>query len=103
MIFRKVCGCKEGEVGGAQSKLHNELHYLYSPTNIMVIRSRRMRLAGHIACIVMKRYRALVGIAAGTRALRRCRHTWEDNIKVGLKNTGLWREGGSLDGFVWLR
>jgi len=69
----------------------------------MVIRSRRMRLAGHIACIGMGRYRVLVGIAAGTRALRRPRHRWEENIKVGLKDTKLWREGGSLDGFVWLR
>jgi hypothetical protein len=35
-----------------------------------------------------------VGIAAGKRELRRPRHRWEDNIKVGLKKTGLWREGG---------
>jgi len=88
VIFRKVCGCKEGEVGGGQSILHNEFHYVYSPTNIiMVIRSRRMRLEGHIACVGMRRYRVLVGM----RALRRPRHRWEDNIKVRLKDTGLWR------------
>jgi hypothetical protein len=68
--------CKEREVGGGQSKLHNEFHYLYSPTNIMVIRSKRMRLAGPIACIGMRRYRVLVGIAAGMRALGRPRHRW---------------------------
>jgi len=33
------------------------------------------------------------GQAAGTRALRRPRHRWEDNIKVGLTDTRLWREG----------
>jgi hypothetical protein len=93
VIFRKVCGCKEGEVGGGQSKFHNECHYLYSPANIMVIRSRRMRLAGHIVCIGVRRFRVLLGIAAGTRALRRSRRRWEDNIKVGSKDTGLWRVG----------
>jgi hypothetical protein len=62
-----------------------------------------MRLAGHIACIGVKRYWVLVGFTAGTRALRRPTYRWEDNIKVGVKETGLWREGGSLAGFIWLR
>jgi len=52
-----------------------------------------MRLAGHIACIGVRRFRVLLGIAAGMRALRRPGHRWEDNIKVGLKDTGLWRVG----------
>lgn len=74
--------------------MHNEFHFLYSPTNIiMVINSRGLRLAGHIACRGVRRYRGLMGIAVGTRALRRPRHWWDGNIKVGLTDTGLWREG----------
>jgi hypothetical protein len=50
-ILRRVFGQKRDEVTGGWRKLHNEeLHYLYSsPSIIRIIKSRRMRLAGHIA------------------------------------------------------
>lgn len=34
-------------------------------------------------------YRILVGKPAGRKALTRSRHSWEDNIKVELKDIGL--------------
>jgi hypothetical protein len=48
--LRRIFGPKREE-GGSRSKLHNnELHNLYSSPNIVtVIKSRRMRWAGHVA------------------------------------------------------
>jgi hypothetical protein len=68
-----------------QRELHNEeLHNLYSSPNIIrMIKSRRMRWAGHVARIRKKRnaYRILVGKPEGKRSLRTSRRRWADNIK----------------------
>jgi hypothetical protein len=50
-VLRKIFGPKRDEVTGGWRKLHNEeLHNLYSsPSMIRMIKSRRMRLAGHVA------------------------------------------------------
>jgi hypothetical protein len=50
-VLRRIFGPKTGEVAGDWRKLHNEeLHNLYSSTNIIrTIKSRRMRLGGHVA------------------------------------------------------
>jgi hypothetical protein len=50
-VLRRIFGPKRGEVTGEWRKLHNEeLHILYSSPNIIrQIKSRRMRLAGHVA------------------------------------------------------
>jgi hypothetical protein len=64
-----------------------ELHNLYSsPSIIRMIKSRRMRCAGHVAQMGEKRnaYRILVEKPEGKRPLRRPRHRWEDNIKIDL-------------------
>jgi hypothetical protein len=62
-VFRRIFGPKRNE-DGSWRKLHNdELHSLYSSLNIIrVIKSRRMRWAGHVACIGEGRgfYRVLV-------------------------------------------
>jgi hypothetical protein len=51
-VLRRT-GPKRDEVIAGWRKLHNEkLHYLYSsPIIIRMIKSRRMRWAGHVACI----------------------------------------------------
>jgi hypothetical protein len=49
--LRRIFGPKRDEVTGGWRKLHNdELHSLYSsPSIIRMIKSRRMRWAGHVA------------------------------------------------------
>jgi hypothetical protein len=48
-VLRKIFGPKREE-DGPWRKLHNELHDLYfSPNIVRVIKSRRMRWAGHVA------------------------------------------------------
>jgi len=50
-VLRRVFGPKKNEVTGEWRKLHNEeLRDLYSLPNIVrVVKSRRMRWAGHVA------------------------------------------------------
>ena len=49
-----------------------------------------MRWAGRVACMGEKRgvYRVLVGKPEGKKPLGRCRHRWEDNIKMDLQKVG---------------
>ena len=55
-----------------------------------MIKSRRLRLAEHVAGMGMRRgaYRILVGKPEGRRPLQRPRHRWEDNIKIDLRGVG---------------
>jgi hypothetical protein len=75
----RIFGPKREE-DGSWRKLHNdELHNLYSSPNILrVIKSRRMRWAGHVARMGEGRgvYRILVGRPEGNRALGRPRRRW---------------------------
>jgi hypothetical protein len=91
---RKIFGPKR-DGGGSWRKLHNdELHNPYSSLNIArVIKSRRMRLAGHVTWMEEGRgvYRVLVGRPEGKRPLERPRHRWEDNIKMCLME--IWISG----------
>ena len=97
---RRVFGPKRDEVTGKWRKLHNEeLSDLYSLPNIVrVVKSRRMRWAGHVAHMGDGRgvHRVLVGKPEGKRPLGRPRHRWEDNIKMDLQEVlrGLWRLDG---------
>jgi hypothetical protein len=58
-----------------------------SPSIIRMIKSRRMRWAGHVARMGTKRkaYRILVGKPEGKRQLGRPRRRWLDNIKIDLR------------------
>jgi len=73
-------------------KLHNEeLRDLYFLPNIVrVVKSKRMRWAGHVARIGEGRgvNRVLVGKPEGKRPLGRPRRRWEDNIKMHLREVG---------------
>jgi hypothetical protein len=77
---------------GSWRKLHNdELHSLYSSLNIVrVIKSGRMRWAGHVSRMGEGRgvYRVLVGRPESRRR-------WEDNIKMDLREKG-------VDGSNWI-
>jgi hypothetical protein len=75
-------------------KLHNdELSDLYSSQNfVRMIKSRKMRWAGHMARMGEGRgvYSVLVGKPEGKRPLGRSRRIWEENV-------GVWT------GSSWLR
>jgi hypothetical protein len=91
-VLRRIFGPKRDEVTKEWRKLHNEeLNDLYSSPNIFpVIKSRRIRLAGHIVRIEERRgvYRALLGKPEGKRPLWRPRHRRKYNIKMNLQELG---------------
>jgi len=69
----------------------NLLVHLYSSPNIVrVIKSRRMRWAGHVARMGEGRgvYSVLVGKTVGRRPLDRPRRRWENNIRMDLRVVG---------------
>jgi hypothetical protein len=101
-------------VTGEWRKLHNEeLNDLYSLPNIArVVKSRRMRWAGHVARREEDRdaHRVLVRKPEGKRPLGRPRRRWEDNIKMdlqkvdGVVETGWsWLRIGTGGGLLWVR
>jgi len=91
-VLRRIFGPKRDEVTGEWRKLHNEeLNNLYSsPNSVRVIKSRRMRWAGHVARMGNGRgvYRILVGKPEGRKPLGRPRRRWEDNIRMDLREVG---------------
>jgi hypothetical protein len=84
-VLRRIFGPKRDEVGEGWRKLHNqELHNLYSsPSIIRIIKSRKMKWAGHVAPMGEKRkvYRLLVGKPEGKKPLGRPRCRWINNTK----------------------
>jgi hypothetical protein len=102
-VLRRIFGPKRDEVAGEWRKLHNEeLNDVYcSPNIVRVIKSRRMRWAGHVACVGERRgvYWVLALRPEGKRPLGRLRRRWEDNIKMGLQEVVWW----VWTGLIWLR
>ena len=90
--LRRIFGPKRDEVTGDWMKLHNEeLNDLYcSPNVLRVIKSRRMKWAGHVARMMEGRgvYRVLVGKPEGKILLGRPRRRWKDNISIDLQEMG---------------
>ena len=88
----RVFGPRRDEVTGEWRNLHNEeLSDMYSLPNIVrVVKSRRIRWAGHVARMGEGRgvYRVLVGKTEGERPLGRPRRRWEFNIKMDLQEVG---------------
>jgi len=89
-VLRRIFGPRRDEVTGEWRRLHEELNDLYNSPNIVrVIKSRRMRWAGHVARMGEERwvYRVLVGKSEGRRPLGRPRRRWAD-IRTDLQEVG---------------
>jgi hypothetical protein len=91
-LLRRIFGPKRDEVTGVWRELYNEeFHDLYPSRNIVrVIKTRRMRWAGHVARMgeVRGMYRHLVEKYEGKRPLWRHRRRWEGNINMELQGIG---------------
>jgi hypothetical protein len=87
-VLRRVFGPRRDEVTGEWRKLYNEeLNDLYSLPNIVrVVKSRRIRWAGHVACMGEKKgvHKVLVEKPEGKRPLGKPRRKWKDNIKMDV-------------------
>ena len=98
-VLRRIFGLKRDEVTEEWRKLHNEeLSDLYcSPNFVRVIKSRRMRWAGHVARMGESRgvYMVLVGNRRERDHLEDPRHRCEDNIKMDLQEM-------ECDGMDWI-
>jgi hypothetical protein len=97
-VLRRIFGPKT-EVEESWRKLHNdEFHSLYSSPNIVrVIKSRRMRWAGHVTCLGEERgvYRVFVRRPEVKGPMGGPRRRWEDNIKLDLRAI-------EIDGTNWI-
>jgi len=85
-LLRRIFGLKRDEMTGEWRKLHNEeLNDLFCSLEIIrVIKSRRMRWAGHVEVYTGFWW----GTPEGKRPLGRPRHRWEDSIKIDLQEVG---------------
>jgi hypothetical protein len=96
VVLRRVFGSERDEITGKWRRLINkELYSVFSSPNIIwVIKSRRLRWAGHVAHMGERRgaYRVLLGKPEGRRPLERPRCRWQDNIKMDLREEG-WGHG----------
>jgi hypothetical protein len=71
-VLRKIFGPKREEDGSWRKLRNDELHSLYSSPNVVrVIKSRRIKWVGHVACMREGRdiYRVLVGRPDGKSSL----------------------------------
>ena len=92
MVLRRIFGPRRNEITWEWRRLHNEeLKELYSSPNIVrVIKSRRMRWAGHVARMGEERgvCGVLVGKSEGMRPLGIPSRRWVDNIRMDLQELG---------------
>jgi hypothetical protein len=112
-VMRRVFGPKRDEVTGEWRKLHNEefseMHSL--PNIVLVVKSIRIRWAGHVARMGEGRgvRRVLIGKPEGKRPLGKPRLRWEDNIKMDVQEVGgscgdwiEWHRIGTGGGRLWV-
>ena len=94
MMLRRIVGPKRHKVTRKWRRLHNEEFndLCSSPNTIQVIKSRRMRWAGHAAHMGERKpaYRVLVGKPERKRQPGRPKHRWEDDIKMDLQEVEWW-------------
>jgi hypothetical protein len=99
--LKRIFGPKRDEVKGEWRRLHNEeLHDLYCSSNIIrAIKSRRIRWAGHVACMGRGAVHTgfLVGKSEGKRPPGRVRRRCE------MISTWIFRKWDewALTGFMW--
>ena len=62
-----------------------------SPNIVRVIKSRRLRYAGHVARVEEPRtsFKILTGIPTGKKPLGRLTRRWKDNIRMDLEEIGI--------------
>jgi hypothetical protein len=88
IVLRRMFGPKRDEVPGEFRKLHcEELLFFYSsPSTIMLIKSRGVRWAGHVAHMGEERKvcEVLVGKPEGKRPPGR----WEDGLRMDVREIG---------------
>jgi hypothetical protein len=97
-LLRRIFGPKRDEVIEGENYIMRSCMVC---TLHPVIKARRMRWAGHVACMgeVRGAYSILVGRSEGRRPLGRPRRRWEDNIKMDLREIGF----GDVDWIICLR
>ena len=113
-VLRIIFGPKRDEVAGEWRKRHNEepKYLYYSPNIVRVIKSRKMRCAGHVARMGDSRgvYRILVGNVRerdhlgdqgvdGRRILRWFFRKWDVRVWTG----SMWLRIGAGGGHLWMR
>ena len=82
-----------------------ELHSLYrSPNIVRAIKSRRLRLAGHLTRVVEGKsaFNILTGKPTGKRPLGRPRRRRKDNIRMDLEEIGIMRVNGLIRLRIWI-
>ena len=87
-ILRRLYGPKRDASGEWRRLYNEELHSLYLSRNIVrVIKSRRLRWAGHVTRMDESRcaFKILIRIPAGKKPLGKPRRTREDTIRSDLK------------------
>ena len=98
-VLRRIFGPKRHKVKrNGENYIMRSLFDLYSlPSIFRVIKSRRIRWAGHVARMMESRgvYRVLVEKPVEERPLGRPRRRWENNIKMDLQEVG-------IEGMHWI-
>ena len=87
-ILRRKFGPNRDENGEWRRLYNEELHSLYrSPNVVRVIKSRRLRWAGHVARMEEggSAFKILSGKPTEQRSLGTPRRRWQDNIRMDLK------------------
>jgi len=90
-------------VRGYWSKLLHEKSFVIFTSHkcYRVMKSRRVRVVGHLACMGQRRnvYMALMGKPEAEKPLGRPGHRWDNNIKINFKQVDgkMWTE------FIWFR
>jgi hypothetical protein len=86
VMLRKIFWPKRDEETGGLRGLHEELHDVYSSTNIMRLQIQKDEMGGACGTYGGEEgiIQDLVGKPEGKRPLGRARHTWDYNTEMNL-------------------